>query len=325
MDVRPQTVPTSPAAPWPTATLAGHVALDDPRIDRLTLAWAKARLASAGWPARVCRAGPHGGQRPADRPRRVGPRSGPARCVAAVAPDAGVVGPLDERTALVRLDGAPPWLEGVAISSEAHGGSTRRGPSSNSSPAAARPSPFPKMIPAAEPVADGLLADLLGATLVDAQDELWAAADALDRAGHPRRLSRASWTSPRPGRRLRVRSSASHAESDELLEALSREITPDHDARAWLLRSWDGPEGPIDGAGSATSPRADRRPARPRAPLPRLAPRRVDRLGPPALPTDRPRGVESLPVGWAQPTVFGLDPGRWAVPTLRGSPSEVGR
>ena len=40
---------------------------------------------------------------------------------------------------------------------------------------------------AADPDSESLVADLLGATLVDAQDELWAAWDALERAGHPSR------------------------------------------------------------------------------------------------------------------------------------------
>ena len=242
--------------------LASRVALDDPRRDPLTLAWAKARLGSAGWPkgyaelvrtaANARRAG-----RAGSAPLRVG------RGDAAVAPEAEVAGPLDERSTLVRLDGAPPWLEGVAIV---------RGTSRSDEARAfltfladrGQAEPVPDDAPAPDPVADSLLADLLGATLVDAQDELWAAADALDRAGHPEPFE-GFLNVPPPWPPTSVEKLRERPEADELLDALAREITSDHDARAWLLQTWDRPERPVDGtwlvdAASATGGRLAREP-----------------------------------------------------------------
>ena len=194
--------------------------------------------------------------RTAAKARRVG-RAGSARLNvtrgdAVVAPAADVVGPLDEKTALVRLEGAPPWLEGVAIIAE-----SRRIDDAHAFVAflanRGQAEPVPDDAPAAESLVDDLLADLLadllGATLVDAQDELWAAAGAVERTNPSGILPRGL-----PGRSPALAPPASvqklrrRPEADELLGALAREISANGDARAWLLRSWDSPEQKIDGA-----------------------------------------------------------------------------
>ncbi len=224
--------------------LASRVALDDPRRDPIALAWAKARLGSLGWPKGYADL-----VRTAANARRVG-RAGSARLRvtrgdAAVAPAADVVGPLDEKTAQVRLEGAPPWLEGVAIAAESHriddahafvAFLANRG----------QAEPVPDDVPAAESLVDDLLADLLGATLVDAQDELWAAAGAVERTNHPGSFE-GYLDDPPPWPPASVQKLRRRPEADELLGALAREISANGDARAWLMRTWDGPERKIDG------------------------------------------------------------------------------
>jgi hypothetical protein len=100
----------------------------------------------------------------------------------------------------------------------------------------------------ADPDSDSLLADLLGATLVDAHDELVAAWSVLDRAGHPERAER--WmTEPLPwppasvGEILKRDTNAM-----PLLETLAAQLAPDADVRAWLLRSWLSPPRSVDAA-----------------------------------------------------------------------------
>jgi hypothetical protein len=93
-----------------------------------------------------------------------------------------------------------------------------------------------------------LLADLLGATLVDAQDELVAAWATLDRAGHPDRAER--WvTEPPPWPPASVDGLLKKGEAGgALLETLTAQITPEADLRNWLLRSWLAPARRVDGA-----------------------------------------------------------------------------
>lgn len=114
------------------------------------------------------------------------------------------------------------------------------------------PGPHP-VPPDDDPAADALLADLLGATLIDAGIELRAARVAIDRAGRP-----AEWPSdmvqapPWPPGFIATRLIAERRRHGEdpapLLETLARTIVPDPDARTWLLASWDRPQRPINGA-----------------------------------------------------------------------------
>ncbi|HEY2156279.1 MAG TPA: hypothetical protein VGH33_11660 [Isosphaeraceae bacterium] len=245
LDVDMSATPPITGSSLTDRSLASLVALDDPRRDPIALAWAKARLSSLGWPKGYAEL-----VRTAANARRVGragsARERVARGEAAVGPDADVVGPLDEKTALVRLDGAPHWLEGVAL--------VAASPRIDDARAfvaflanRVQAEPVPDDFPAPEPVTDALLADLLGATLVDAQDELWAAADALDRTGHPEPFEGYLDHAP-PWPPTSIQKLRRQAEADELLGAMAREIGANGDARAWLMRSWDGPERKIDGS-----------------------------------------------------------------------------
>ena len=79
--------------------------------------------------------------------------------------------------------------------------------------------------PTIEPIADGLLADLLGATLVDAHEEL-RDADAALRPGRAIPTGRGSSASPRPGRPASVAKLRARPDPLPLLETLARRSPP---------------------------------------------------------------------------------------------------
>jgi hypothetical protein len=224
------------------------VAFDDPRFDTVTLAWAKARLKSDGWAKGYAEL-----VRTSAIAQRIG-RAGSgaervARGEAAAAPAVGIVGAIDDRSTLVRLEGASDRIEGVAIVHKA-----RREAAARAFLAflaeRGQAGPIPPEVPPYDPVglvADDLLADLLGATLVDSQDELWAAMDVVELAGRPPAFERYLDDAP-PWPPTSVVKLKDSPDPLALLETLAREITPDRDARFWLLESWDGPEHAIDGA-----------------------------------------------------------------------------
>ena len=95
---------------------------------------------------------------------------------------------------------------------------------------------------------DDLLADLLGATLIDARDELKAAHEALERAGRPEKAER--WmTEPPPWPPASVaKILGRESNAMPLVETLAAQLAPEADARAWLLRSWIAPTRPVDAA-----------------------------------------------------------------------------
>ncbi len=91
----------------------------------------------------------------------------------------------------------------------------------------------------ADSAVEGLLADLVGAILVDAQDELWAAWAALGRAGDPE-AARKWMAEPPPWPPASIARLLARGDSEalNLVEALAREIAPDAAVRAELIRSW---------------------------------------------------------------------------------------
>jgi len=90
---------------------------------------------------------------------------------------------------------------------------------------------------------------LLGATLVDARAELIAARSALESAGWPARSSRWFAEAPPwpPASVAKLRAEAKGGPAP-LVATLAEQVAPDPEVRAWLLRSWDRPPRPIDGA-----------------------------------------------------------------------------
>ncbi len=92
-----------------------------------------------------------------------------------------------------------------------------------------------------------LVADLLGATLVDGQDELWAAWRSLASLDDSRQAR--SWlTEPPPWPPVSVARYLGR-EGDKamtLIETLAAELAPDPAVRSWLIRSWLSPRRPLD-------------------------------------------------------------------------------
>ena len=94
---------------------------------------------------------------------------------------------------------------------------------------------------------DTLVADLLGATLVDAQDELWTAWRALERAGYPEPARK--WLTeppPWPPASIEKYLRREGENSMALIETLAAELAPAPSVRAWLVRSWLSPPREVD-------------------------------------------------------------------------------
>jgi len=99
----------------------------------------------------------------------------------------------------------------------------------------------------ADPDFESMVGDLLGATLVDAQDELSSAWRSLGRAGYPERLLQ-ELTQPPPWPPASV-AKYLHRDGERamsLIETLAAELAPEPPARAWLLRSWLSPPRIVD-------------------------------------------------------------------------------
>lgn len=239
---------TSPAAsadPKASTAREGGVTFDDPRHDPIALAWAKGELAAGDWAngyARLVHA--------AGNPRRPGRQPGAGlaaveRGEATATPAPADSGKVQQRgIALVATSAAAEWIEGVAI---VRGGSNgalaqlflrflaERG----------RAEPAPAGL-GEDGDEDALVADLLGSTLVDAQDELWEAWAVLERTGHPVDAERSMTAAP-PWPPASIVKLVERDRSGALLQTLAAEIVPDATLRAWLMRSWLAPTRPIDG------------------------------------------------------------------------------
>jgi hypothetical protein len=223
------------------------LSFDDPRRDLLALTWARAELGAGPWDegyARLVREAAH--------PARIG--RVPGSSLAAVERGELEATPALASSVPARAAGlvfrpmprAPEWLEGVAIVAGGRG----RAPARSfvkflAEQGRAEPPPDTDG-PPEDDDRDGLLADLLGATLVDAQDELWAARRTLDRAGHPPDAE--GWmTQAPPWPPASVAKLFQRDSSGTLVATLAEQVAPEPAARAWLVRSWLESERPIDG------------------------------------------------------------------------------
>jgi hypothetical protein len=91
------------------------------------------------------------------------------------------------------------------------------------------------------------VADLLGATLVDAQDELWTAWRALEGvADRERALAWLVEPPPWPPASVSRYLGQGGERAMALIETLSVEVAPTAAARAWLKRSWLSPARLVD-------------------------------------------------------------------------------
>ena len=221
------------------------VVFDDPRHDPIALAWAREQLGADGWSEGYARLVESVGH-----PRRVGRLQGAAlaaveRGEAALTPAVAPLSTTRRSIVFVPASTRSEWREGVAIlSAGRHLDRSREFLRFLADRGQADPPPS-ELTPAAG--SDGLLAELLGATLVDAQDECWTAWSALRLAGRPERLE--IWmTQPPPWPPASIEKILQQDASGALLDTLVEQVTPDASLRAWLVRSWLGPPRLFDGA-----------------------------------------------------------------------------
>ena len=217
--------------------LGGLIGLDDPRIDAAARGFCSAQLPAASWAdgyAVLVRATANAA--PISR------EAGTARArldrgeVAIAAVFAASV-PNSERIEL--LDRKPGPVECMAVSP------TTTRPELAARLLTALADALAATIATAPDPAAGLLADLLGATLVDAQPELALAREALNRmpAGARSRQLEGYLVQPPPW----PPTSVSRLGESELVELLAAQVAPGLDARGWLLQSWESPPQPLDG------------------------------------------------------------------------------
>jgi len=201
----------------PTQLTPGNITIDDPRTDPISLAWAVGQLDHGRFPEGYSRL-----VRVAGNPRRIGRQAGSALPASRTA----------EGVAILRSAGdqdlAQEFLRFLAETQEltAHPAQT-----SNET----------------DPDVETLVADLTGATLVDAQDELWAAWAALERAGYPpTALKWMTEAPPWPPASVAKILDQPGEKAMTLIETLAREIAPEPSVRAWLVRSWLSPSRLVD-------------------------------------------------------------------------------
>jgi hypothetical protein len=225
-----------------SSAAAAPPAWRDPRGDQDFLGWAIGQLSAAGWRdgyARLVQA--------AAARERVG-RSAERSLMTASQRENPGAGAGD---AGKPVDG-PPVIEGVAIARAAPDQELAQGflqflLETQGATASVNSSGARTGVP--EEVSS-LVADLLGSTLVDAQDELWTAARAIETLGGEREKATAWLVEPPPWPPASVAKYLGREgeRAMALIETLAAEVAPEPPARAWLLRSWLAPERSIDEA-----------------------------------------------------------------------------
>ncbi|WP_210420471.1 hypothetical protein [Aquisphaera giovannonii] len=231
--------------PWPEEPgrdPSARPLLDDPRADPVTLAWARGTLERGPWvegyAALIASYG--------SAARPAGWLAGSARATVEHAGSRSLWTP-----ALVGQEtgaGEPILYEeagGIAA------GSTHPAAGAFLDFLAARQTPGDRTrTTSPDPVRDELLADLLGSTLVDAQDELTAAWRAVE-AGRPSDdQARARLVEPPPWPPAFVNKLQERGGDRALamVQDLASRVSPEPEARLWLVQSWLRPSRPIDGS-----------------------------------------------------------------------------
>jgi hypothetical protein len=217
-------------------TALDHV-FDDPRGDPISLSWALSQLDGGTWRdgyARLVRAAGHQG--------RISRRAGPAH-----AGVPGGTGALASQT--VESPFHPKQYQGVAILRAARHQDLAQGFLRFLADTRGLLPDQTQQESDAGVKADvaSLVADLLGATLVDAQDELWGAWASLERAGEPSKaLVWLSEPPPWPPASVAKYLQREGEHAMFLTETLAAELAPEPAARGWLIRSWLSPERIVD-------------------------------------------------------------------------------
>ncbi len=224
------------------------LALDDPRVDPPTLAWADGQLRKGSWrdgyarlvllfASSLHRPGWQSGSAPAAVNR------GEAARTLLVAAVPGSPGESDAGPSVVA------WNEGAAILRGTwHQTQARAFLRFLTDHRGATPG---RESPELDPELGGLLADLLGATLVDAREELQIGAAALERAKEPTSGQATAWlTEPPPWPPASVEKLQSRGSEGAMamVQDLAGQIAPEPESRFWLVQSWLRPSRPIDQA-----------------------------------------------------------------------------
>jgi len=228
--------------------LQGQVALDDPRHDPLSLAWAKSQLSSNDWAAGYSEL-----VRTAGNARSIGRRSGSAlvqleRGAATFAPVVCIPDEIPAAIAVISGQQAHEWVEGAALLRDAKHPDAAQVFLSFLTERATDSSPPDAD---ADSNSDDLLADLLGATLVDAHDELqqtWAELERSTSDRTKREQREASLTQAPPWPPASIEAIRNSAEPGPWVETLAEQLAPEPATRAWLMQSWQTSPRPIDGA-----------------------------------------------------------------------------
>jgi hypothetical protein len=231
---------SSPAVETASSRDGGGIAFDDPRNDPISLAWAETQLTGGSFREGYARLVHAAGDR-----RRIGRQAGSA--AAAIRRSE-----TDRAVEVVRGDVPPsetnsiPWIEGVAILA----GGPHRDRATKFLTFLAETGRVRSASPPKSPGTFGgreLLADLLGATLVDAQDELWSAWSALEQAGSPpSQLHRMTEPPPWPPASIAKILGRPGEQAMTMVETLAGQLATDPAVRAWLITSWLSPPRPID-------------------------------------------------------------------------------
>ena len=226
-----------------TTSFSGRLALGDPRYDPTTRTLAAALLQTdwaTGYAALIRLAAQSRRIEPAGQSSLAAVERGRAILAPAVAGDLAAGSTLAWTPAtgdLERIEGAA-MIRGSA-QPERSGAFLRF--------LASRHPQAATVSPAVSPRAMDLRDELLGAALVEAQDELWLAWAALERAGWPAKrvddLLKAPPWPPASIEKMRAKES-----STILLDTLAEQIAHDPYDRAWLLEFWERPPGRVDGA-----------------------------------------------------------------------------
>jgi len=224
------------------------LAFDDPRVDPSTMTWAAGQLRNGSWREGYARLvllfsrslhtpGWQSGSAAAAVNR------GEAAQTLRIAALSGSLGASEIDPSVV------PWNEGAAIPRGSwHKSQARAFLRFLADHHGATPG---RDSPQLDPDVNDLLADLLGATLVDAQDELLAAARAVARAGSLTAAQAQAWlTEPPPWPPASVEKLQSRGGESALalVQDLAGQIAPDPEPRFWLVQSWLRPARPIDQA-----------------------------------------------------------------------------